>query len=61
MHNDLIEILVCPKCKGKLKRPANADGYHCSACALLFPIVEGVPVFLLDEALPFSGKDDSKS
>ncbi len=48
--HDLIDILACPACKGKLT--ATEDGAYllCSPCGLRFPVREGIPVMLLDEA-----------
>ena len=49
----LLSILVCPKCRGPLV-PSNApDGLLCSACALLYPVREEIPVMLVEEARPF--------
>lgn len=53
----LMEILACP-CDvhaplrvGRVEDPA-ADVLSCTSCARAFPVVDGVPVLLLDEALP---------
>jgi uncharacterized protein len=29
----------------------------CKACSLVYPIKDDIPVMLLDEALPYQGKD----
>lgn len=56
MDNRLIELLVCPLCKGPLtmrrdegQRPV---GLACATDRLLFPIRDGIPVMLESEALP---------
>jgi len=41
----LESILVCPICKGKLD-PLGHEGYKCSACEVIYPIEEGIPIFL---------------
>ena len=46
----LLEILACPQCKGDLTLTATKDGLICSACQLKFPIREGIPVMLVEEA-----------
>lgn len=46
----LISILVCPKCKGKLDLEANEAAFRCPACRLRYPLREGIPVMLVDEA-----------
>jgi uncharacterized protein YbaR (Trm112 family) len=48
----LLSILVCPKCKGNLKEINDPDGLTCANCRLLYPIHEGIPVMLVEEALP---------
>lgn len=54
MDTQLIDILVCPSCKGPLiKRPA--DGYLCcKAEKLAFPVRDGIPIMLLEQAEPFN-------
>ena len=50
---DLLALLRCPKCKGQL-RLVDADGpmLDCPTCRLRYPIRDGIPVMLIDEALP---------
>lgn len=48
----LLEILVCPKCKGELQyREAESD-LVCPACRLRYPVREDIPIMLVDEATP---------
>ena len=44
----LLEILVCPICKGKLVFRNNE--FVCKADRLGFPVKDGIPVMLEDEA-----------
>ena len=49
----LLEILVCPLCKGKLLYRKNAPQPHelvCRADRLGFPVKDGIPVMLEEEA-----------
>ena len=48
----LLEILVCPKCKGDLEYRREAPELVCSACRLRYSIRDGIPIMLIDEALP---------
>ena len=48
----LLDILVCPKCKGDLELSTNEDSLSCKACSLKYPIRDNIPVMLIDEALP---------
>jgi len=52
LDRQLLEILVCPKCKGELEyRPAENE-LVCHACRLRFEIRDDIPIMLLDEARP---------
>jgi uncharacterized protein YbaR (Trm112 family) len=48
----LLEILVCPKCKGKIHLNDTEDGLICDHCQLLYEIKDDIPVMLIDEAKP---------
>lgn len=50
MDARLLDILVCPICKGNLEyRKAEAE-LVCKPCRLAFPIRDDIPVMLEDEA-----------
>lgn len=51
----LLEILVCPKCKGELEHRMDPEALVCHRCELKYPIQDGIPVMLVDEAEPLSG------
>ena len=46
----LLEILVCPLCKGPLVYRRDAAELVCKADRLAFPVKDGIPVMLEDEA-----------
>ena len=46
----LLEILVCPLCKGPLVHRKEAAELVCRADRLAFPIKDGIPVMLEDDA-----------
>jgi tetraacyldisaccharide 4'-kinase len=46
----LLEILVCPICKGPLLHRRPADELVCKADRLGFPIKDGIPVMLEEDA-----------
>ena len=50
---DLLEILVCPKCKGELVLTEQQDGLVCNACRLKYEIRDDIPIMLIDEAQTF--------
>ncbi len=49
----LLEILVCPKCKGELEYREEEDALLCHACRLRYAIEDDIPIMLVDEARPF--------
>ncbi len=53
ISKDLLDILACPKCKGDLILTEKGDGLICERCRLLYRIKDGIPVMLIDEAIPF--------
>jgi len=52
VSQELLDILVCPKCKGDLELTADQDGLICRACRLLYEIRDDIPIMLIDEARP---------
>ncbi|MEJ2040781.1 MAG: Trm112 family protein [Desulfosarcinaceae bacterium] len=46
----LLEILVCPKCKGDIHLNERQDGLICENCRLLYEIREDIPIMLIEEA-----------
>jgi uncharacterized protein len=50
ISKELLEILVCPKCKGELTLNQTQDGLICERCRLLYEIREDIPIMLIDEA-----------
>ena len=49
---ELLEILVCPKCKSKVELKKDESGLKCTNpdCALVYPIRDEIPVMLIEEA-----------
>ncbi len=50
IDKELLEILACPKCKTEVK--LEGDWIICTnpQCGLRYPIRDGIPVMLIDEA-----------
>lgn len=46
----LKEILVCPNCHGELTEEEAQSRLRCAGCGLAYPVREGIPVMLIDEA-----------
>jgi uncharacterized protein YbaR (Trm112 family) len=54
LDRELLDILVCPKCKGPLEHRADGDVEElvCRACALIYEVRDDIPIMLIDEAKP---------
>jgi uncharacterized protein YbaR (Trm112 family) len=50
MDPKLLEILVCPVCKGPLVYRKDAQELICKPDRMAFPIRDGIPVMLEEEA-----------
>ncbi|HEY3325625.1 MAG TPA: Trm112 family protein [Novimethylophilus sp.] len=50
MDAKLLEILVCPLCKGPLLYKKPEQELICKPCRLAYPVRDGIPVMLEDEA-----------
>jgi hypothetical protein len=48
----LLELLVCPKCKGELVHESDPEALLCPACKLRYEVRENIPILLIDEATP---------
>ncbi len=46
----MLEILVCPICKGKLEHDRTAHELICNADKMAFPVRDGIPVMLIEQA-----------
>jgi uncharacterized protein YbaR (Trm112 family) len=53
---ELLNILVCPVCKGQLHPDEIRSTLDCPACALAYPVRGGIPVMLPGEAEPLGGR-----
>ncbi|MBD3237621.1 MAG: Trm112 family protein [Candidatus Eisenbacteria bacterium] len=47
---ELLQILVCPACKGELRYEADAQRLVCPACRLAYGIKDDIPNMLIEEA-----------
>ena len=50
LSDELLSILVCPKCQGDLEYDRAAEKLICKACGLRYPVVDDIPVMLIEEA-----------
>ena len=50
MYARLLDILVCPICKGPLQHDKKALELICNADKLAYPIRDGIPIMWADQA-----------
>ena len=50
LSQELLTILVCPKCKGELVYREPESALDCHACRLRYPVRDDIPIMLVDEA-----------
>ena len=62
ISSELLDILACPVCvrgdgepaegrrRGELEVADDQGGLRCTQCGLVYPVVDGIPVMLVDEA-----------
>ncbi|HVF58147.1 MAG TPA: Trm112 family protein [Pyrinomonadaceae bacterium] len=47
---EFLEILICPACKGKVELKADESALKCVECRRVYPINNGIPVMVVEEA-----------
>ena len=48
----LLEILVCPKCKGTIEYLESESVLVCPVCRLRYEVRDDIPIMLIDDATP---------
>lgn len=59
IDSGLLDILVCPACHGPLHPPVSG-GIACGGCGRVYPVRDGIPVMLVDEAGPPTRESDDE-
>ena len=54
LNKQLLEILVCPQCHGKVYFDEKLSGIICDQCKLLYEVKDDIPVMLVEEAKKLS-------
>jgi len=57
MDKRLLEILVCPLCKGPLVYNKNAQELICYGDRLAFPVRDDIPIMWADQARSLSAEE----
>ena len=55
IDQQLKEMLICPSCHGELEEDEPRSRLQCTQCGLAYPVQEGIPVMLIDEAIKPEG------
>ena len=50
IDKELLDILACPACKGDIVYDQENEKLICQKCGRRYPIRDGIPVMLIDEA-----------
>ena len=58
MDKKLLDILVCPLCKGPLQFNKSAQELVCKADRLAYPIRDDIPVMLQEEARELAADEE---
>jgi uncharacterized protein YbaR (Trm112 family) len=52
IKKELLDILACPRCKGKVALDEAGAYLVCAGCRLRYPIEDDIPIMLIDRAEP---------
>lgn len=50
ISQDLLDILICPACRGKVLLKEDGSGLKCVKCHRVYPVREDIPIMLIDQA-----------
>jgi uncharacterized protein len=53
----LLEILVCPACHAAVEHKERRHLIVCTGCGAQYPVRDGIPVMLVEEATKRPGRD----
>ena len=57
LNPEILDVIVCPVCKGKLQYDKNAKVLICKFDKLKFSIKDGTPIMIENEAKPLNKED----
>jgi len=61
VDRELLEILACPDCKGDVEYKEEESVIVCLKCGLRYPVRDGIPVMLVEEAERPARQDSDSS
>ena len=51
IDKELLDILACPVCKTDVVLTEDKKGLKCVKCKRIYPIRDGIPIMLIEEAV----------
>jgi hypothetical protein len=54
----LLELQVCPACRSAVEPLEDESGLRCGGCRRVYPVRDGIPVMLVDQARPAPGETE---
>jgi len=61
ISQDLLEILLCPACRSKVVLKPGGSALKCVKCHRVYPVRDGIPAMLIDEATIEDDEDAPQS
>ena len=58
LKKELLAIIACPKCKGPIQEDEERQALICLKCQLAYPVRDGIPIMLVDEAKPLVPEEE---
>jgi hypothetical protein len=59
ISEELLSILVCPACRSRVEL-TDGPALLCQGCKLRYPIRDGIPIMLVDEAERIAEDSDAR-
>jgi len=47
---EFVEMMICPACKQKVRLKEDASAIKCVACGRSYPVRNGIPAMIVEEA-----------
>jgi uncharacterized protein YbaR (Trm112 family) len=51
----ILDIIACPKCKGRLEFKPDGSALLCRGCRLSYAVVDEIPNLIAEDAQPLEG------
>jgi uncharacterized protein len=61
LHEQLKKVLVCPVCRTLLRSIGDDEALECTSCGRRYPVRDGIPVMLPEEATPPTNASSQKA